>query len=33
MHLSLEAHRALELEAYVNARVAESFVVVRNQLQ
>lgn len=33
MHLSLEAHRARELEAFINARVAESFLVVRNQLQ
>lgn len=33
MHLSLEAHRAREVEAFVAARVAESFRAVRNQLQ
>jgi len=33
MHLSLEAHRAQELEAFVYARVAESFLTVRNQLR
>jgi hypothetical protein len=33
MHLSLEAHRAQEVEAFVAARVAESFLTVRNQLQ
>jgi hypothetical protein len=33
MHLSLEAHRAKEVEAFVAARVAESFLMVRNQLQ
>lgn len=33
MHLSLEAHRAQEVEAYIAARVAESFLTVRNQLQ
>lgn len=32
-HLSLEAHRAKEVEAYVAARMAESFLTVRNQLQ
>jgi hypothetical protein len=32
-HLSLEAHRAREVEAYIAARVAESFLEVRNQLQ
>lgn len=32
-HLSLEAHRAQELEVFVAARVAESFLTVRNQLQ
>lgn len=33
MHLSLEAHRAKEVEAYLAARLAESFLTVRNQLQ
>jgi hypothetical protein len=33
MHLTLEAHRAQEVEAYIAARVAESFLTVRNQLQ
>ncbi|HEX9227578.1 MAG TPA: hypothetical protein VF885_13120 [Arthrobacter sp.] len=33
MHLSLEAHRAREVEAFIAARVAESFLTVRNQLQ
>lgn len=33
LHLSLEAHRAREVEAFVAARVAESFLTVRNQLQ
>jgi len=33
MHLSLEDHRAREVEAFVAAQVAESFLTVRNQLQ
>ena len=33
MHLSLEAHRAQEVEAFVAARLADSFMMVRNQLQ
>jgi hypothetical protein len=33
MHLSLEAHRVQEAEAFIAARVAESFLTVRNQLQ
>lgn len=33
MHLSLEDHRAREVEAFIAARVAESFRAVRNQLQ
>jgi hypothetical protein len=33
MHLSLEAHRAQEVEAFVAARLTESFLTVRNQLQ
>jgi len=32
VHLSLEAHRAREVEAFVAARVAESFLIVRHQL-
>jgi hypothetical protein len=32
-HLSLEAHRANEVEAFIVARLAESFLTVRNQLQ
>lgn len=30
---SLEDHRAKEVEAYITARLAESFLMVRNQLQ
>jgi hypothetical protein len=33
MHLSLEAHCAREVEVFINARLAESFLTVRNQLQ
>lgn len=33
MHLSLEDHRAREVEAFINARLAESFLEVRLQLQ
>jgi hypothetical protein len=33
MHLSLEDHRAREVEAFMKTRVAESFLAVRNQLQ
>ena len=33
MHLSLEDHRAKEVEAFIAARLAESFLMVRNQLQ
>lgn len=33
MHLSLEAHRAREVEAFVNTSLAESFLIVRRQLQ
>lgn len=32
-HLSLEAHRAREVESFINTRLAESFLTVRNQLQ
>lgn len=32
LHLSLEAHRAQEVEAFIAARLAESFLTVRNQL-
>lgn len=32
LHLSLEEHRAQEVEAYIAARLAESFLTVRNQL-
>lgn len=30
---TLEEHRALEVQTFLNARLAESFLVVRNQLQ
>lgn len=31
-HLSLETHRAKEVEDFISARLAESFLLVRNQL-
>jgi hypothetical protein len=32
-HLSLEAHRAHEVEAFIATQLAESFLTIRNQLQ